>query len=263
MGDARWQQLDLSFDPPTQQAMATPSPPAPNSALETEAHRQRITGYLTMRMCDPVDLVFTNNRSTIISAKHQKGRYSVRLHRLFRHADELVLNHLSSYLMSPTKTDSRVLDRFIARHRKEIDAKSAPKVAPLKAKGRYHDLTSVLAAVNETYFQGRVDVRIGWGSAPARKRTRRRRRSFSRALATYYYNTQTIKVSPVLDAENVPSYVLQWIVYHELLHHVLPIKKVGSRHLYHSRQFRALERAFVHYEKAKAWEESHLEQLLF
>ncbi len=215
-----------------------------------------------MRLPDPVDLVFTNNRSTMISFRRKRGRLAVRLHRLFRHADDLVLNHLSNYLISPTRLDSQVLDRFIAGYRSEIEERPEETAVPLRTRGRFHDLGTILKKVSDEYFQGSVTVRIGWGNRPRRRTRNRKRRSVSRALATYYYNLETIKVSPVLDAENVPAYVVEWIVYHELLHHVLPIKKIGGRHLYHTRQFRALERAFVHYDKARRWEKSHLKQLL-
>ena len=166
-------------------------------------------------------------------------------------------------LISPTKLDSKVLDHFIASHRGEIEERRSASTEPLSTKGRFHDLQKILDGVNSKYFKGSVTVLIGWGNRPRRRARKRARRSYSRALATYYYNSHTIKVSPVLDAENVPRYVVEWIVYHELLHHVLPIKKIAGKHVYHTRQFRALERAFVDYERAKAWEESHLTQLLF
>jgi hypothetical protein len=262
MTGARWEQLNLDLAAQRRVTEEEKYRRGSDSPEKIEAHRKRVLGYLTMRLPDPVDLVFTDNRSTMISFQRKRGRFAVRLHRLFRHADNTVLNHLSNYLISPKKIDSLALDQFIARHQGEIATPQSEPPGDLDTKGRYHDLQEILDAVNRDYFKGSATVRIGWGNAPRRRANRRRRRSFSRALATYYYNTRTIRVSPVLDAENVPAYVIEWIVYHELLHHVLPIKKIGGKHIYHSKQFRALERAFVHYEKAKAWEEAHLEQLL-
>jgi predicted metal-dependent hydrolase len=262
MNSTSWEQLPLDLASPRCVTETEISPPGAVRPDEIEAHRKRVLGYLTMRLPDPVDLVFTNNRSTMISVQRKRGRLAVRLHRLFRHADETILSHLSNYLISPKKIDSLVLDRFIARHQEEIVAPRPKPLSDLAPQGKHHDLQKILNTVNREYFKGNATVRIGWGNAPRRRVNRRRRRSMSRALATYYYNTRTIRVSPVLDAKNVPTYVIEWIVYHELLHHVLPIKKIGGKHIYHSKQFRALERAFVHYEKAKAWEESHLDQLL-
>lgn len=88
-------------------------------------------------------------------------------------------------------------------------------------------------------------------------------RTLSRALATYNYDDQAIRVSPVLDTKDVPDYVIDWIVYHEVLHHVLPVEESsGGRRLYHTRKFKLLERAFADFEKAKKWEQKHLERLL-
>lgn len=267
MGIAGWKQLDLIFAHTWDERKKTVAPSGIRDDTEMDAHRRRVLGYLTMRLTDPVDLVFTNNRSTMISFRRAKGRLLVRLHRMFRHADGVVLNHLSSYLMSPKKIDSHVLNQFIAQHRDEIrrveaEVRTDTPLSPLLTEGRYFDLKEVFDRVNKTYFGGRLDVRIGWGGAPRKRRGRRSRHTVSRALATYYYNERMVKVSPVLDSRNVPIYVIDWIVYHELLHHVLPVKKIGGKHIYHSHRFRALERAFVHYEKAKAWEASHIDQLL-
>ena len=259
MRRTQWRQLDFQF----QRSGRPPQALTSDSPAQLEAHRRRIVGYLTVKMPDPVDVVFTNNRSTMISFRHRQGRFSLRLHRLFRHADEIVLDHLSRYIVSPEKSDSQELDRFIVSHQDEIDRTHSTRKEKLKSKGRTHDLEEVLTQVCETYFKGSIDVHIGWGDPPRQRvRSRQRKRTISRALATYNYDTRTIRVSPVLDAPNVPTYVVQWVVYHELLHHVLPVKETGGRHRYHTRQFRILERAFTHYEEAKKWEESHLEQLL-
>jgi hypothetical protein len=235
---------------------------AEGSALE-EAHRRRIVGYLTMRMPMPVDVVFTDNRSTMISFRRRGGRIAVRLHRIFRHADNVVLDHLSRYMVAPTRADSAALDHFIDAHKAEIDRRPRRRARALATKGRFHDLRATLHRVCHTYFKGDIDVKIGWGSPPKRRTKTRRRRTISRALATYNYDTRTIRVSPVLDTPNVPAYVLEWVVYHELLHHVLPVKKINGKHRYHTSQFRLYERAFRQYEAAKRWEEQHLKELLF
>ena len=226
-----------------------------------EAHRQRIIGYLSFQLPAPVNLVFTNNRSTMISFSHRQGRYQVRLHRLFRHADEQVLKVLARFILGRRTKDSKLLDQFIADHQDEIQASRRDRPRRLKEKGQHHDLKAHLTNVATTYFGGVTDVRIGW-TRIRRQKSRRRRRTVSRALATYSYEDQTIRVSPVLDAANVPDYVVDWIIYHELLHHVLPVRRVGGKNQYHTAQFRALERAFKDFDRAKEWESAHLDQLL-
>ena len=254
----RWTQLDLFAE------SAPPRVDASESYVRTppeEAHRQRIIGYLSFQLPAPVNLVFTRNRSTMISFSLRQGRYQVRLHRLFRHADEIILEALARFILGRKHDSAKMLDDFIAAHREEIQASRKERPRKLKEKGVHHDLKTRLLKVADTYFGGYADVRIGWTRLNRRK-PRRRRRTLSRALATYSYEDRTIRVSPVLDAANVPNYVVEWIIYHELLHHVLPVKQVGGRNQYHTAQFRALERAFKDFERAKKWEAEHLEQLL-
>ena len=127
-----------------------------------------------------------------------------------------------------------------------------------------YKLTDDLAVIQTLdFFTPIVDDPYSFGQVAAANAKTRLRRSVSRALATYNYDTRTIRVSPVLDAPFVPAYVLQWVVYHELLHHLLPVTRSGGRFRYHTHQFRLYERAFRQYEEAKKWEKEHLEQLLF
>ena len=221
----------------------------------------RIAGYLTVQLSDPVMLTFTDNRSTMLSFRRNRGRINVRLHRMFRHADTTMLGHLARYLSGKQKSSAAAIDAFIAEHRGEID-RTKQRRASLLSEGRFVNLDEVLARVSDHYFGGPQEVAIGWGPAPRRRRRSRRYGTFSRALATYHYEDRLIRISPVLDTPDVPPFVIDWIVYHELLHHVLPVVRHGTKNIYHSAKFRALERAFEHYEKAKAWEEKHMAQLL-
>lgn len=247
-----WKQLDLPFAKIGEKR---------HDLNELEIHSQRIAGYLSIRMPEPVDVIFNDNKSTMVSFKSRGGRLIVRLHRLFRHADNEVLDSLALFLGKQDKISSKALDRFIASHRDEIRIQAPRKKRPVRQKGSFHDLDAVLKRVNKAYFEGRIDVNIGWGRSPSRRR-KRYTKSVSRALATYSYEDKIIRVSPVLDSQNVPDYMLDWVVYHELLHHVLPVEEKGNKRRYHTQRFKLLERAFDRYEEAKSWEKAHLDRLL-
>ena len=248
-------QLELRLEPEARRAA-----PRAVEATDLADHARRIGGVLTVVLPRPVDVRFTDNRSTMISHRERRGRIELRLHRMFRHADALTLEALARFVRSGDRAASLRLDGFIAAHRAEIRGGRARRAAPAGPRGEAVDLAAVLERVSRRYFGGDVDVRIGWGRR-ARRRSRRGR-TRSRALATYSFDDRTVRVSPVLDSSRVPSYVLDWIVYHELLHHVLPAERAGARRRYHTRSFRALERAFERYEEAKRWEEENLEWLL-
>jgi len=233
-------------------------------AESLDIHGRRIESILSILLGRSVTVVLNDNRSTMISHKVISDRLVARLHRMFRHAEGDDLHALADFLAGRRGGSGAVLDRFIERHRDEVERKpKGRRRSGVVATGQHHDLEEILARVKARYFAGRGEVDVGWGKAPS---TRRRRRSRggtrSRALATYSFDDRSIRVSQVLDSARVPRYVLEWVVYHEMLHHVLPIEEREGRRRYHTRSFKALERAFEGYEKAVAWEEANLDWLL-
>jgi hypothetical protein len=71
-----------------------------------------------------------------------------------------------------------------------------------------------------------------------------------------------IRIHPALDQSWVPRYFVEYIVYHEMLHHVIPMPERNGRRQLHTPEFRARERAFAHFERALAWERRHVHRLL-
>jgi predicted SprT family Zn-dependent metalloprotease len=259
MSLVRGDQLELAFPGQRSAEGSVPSRGAVPGAV-LELHRRRLSGYLSVLLPEPVDVVLNNNRSTMVSFQRRAGRIVVRLHRMFRHADDKMLGVLARFIGAKDRRASAELDRFIAEHRREVHAPVRKRARTFRARGDYFDLQEILGQLNDEYFGGPLDVRIGWGRRQRRKR--RRARTRSRALAVYAFDDQVIRVNPVLDSAEVPRYVVEWVVYHELLHHVLPVERTGGRSRYHTRRFKALERAFARYEEAKQWEEQHLDWLL-
>jgi hypothetical protein len=263
VGDAR--QLEIEFFAAACAPALAPAQDSPAAADADllESHARRIRGFLSMSLPQPVDVVFHDNRHTMISYKAAQGRLVVRLHRMFRGAESIELHALARFIGARDPAASRVLDRFIGRHRAEIAARPPRRRAAGVAAGKVYDLERLLGRVRDRYFAGIGDVRICWGRARgAPSRRRRRTRTRSRALATYGFDDRTIRVSPVLDSARVPEFVLEWIVYHEMLHHVLPAEEGNGRRRFHTRRFRALERGFERYAEAQAWEKANLDWLL-
>ncbi len=81
-------------------------------------------------------------------------------------------------------------------------------------------------------------------------------------LGTYSAIERLIRIHPVLDQAWVPRYFVSFVIYHEMLHHVMPATIVGGRRLLHPPLFLARERLFRDFERAIAWERAHLHRLL-
>ena len=63
-----------------------------------------------------------------------------------------------------------------------------------------------------------------------------------------------IRIHPLLDAPFVPTWFLEYVVYHEMLHAVVPeeIDEHGRRRV-HTREFYRRERKFHCYYRARRW----------
>ena len=71
-----------------------------------------------------------------------------------------------------------------------------------------------------------------------------------------------MRVHPALDQAWVPRFFVRFIVFHEMLHHVEPAHEGRGRTQFHTKTFRARERAFHDHDRALAWERAHLGRLL-
>jgi hypothetical protein len=122
--------------------------------------------------------------------------------------------------------------------------------------GRYHDLQAILGELQRRYFPDCAEVKICWGrwSGQARPRSIR--------FGAYLPEARLIRIHPALDQAFVPGYFVEFIVYHELLHHVMPPIRVNGRYQIHSPAFRQRECAFPGYAEAIAWRKRALRRLL-
>ena len=106
--------------------------------------------------------------------------------------------------------------------------------------GRHYSLGDIYRELNSAYFNNQIEIaRIGWGLRRSRKR-----------MGHYDPAHHTITLSPVLDAPAVPVFVVQYIVYHEMLHAVFENSRTRGRKRHHHAEFRRAERAFPHFARA-------------
>lgn len=246
-------------------------------------------------------LLLTDNRRTILSvrAAHPAARPAavppapihLRIHRSFAGAPDPVLRAVAAFLASAK--GSAVARQALAAIREHFhhhrlapakpDAPSGPRdsrhrgtngaASPGNARrlslcpvGAVLDLRVVAADLNQRYFDGRLKVRISWGKAAGENAhpagNCRRTRSASLQLGSYSYEDRLIRIHRVLDRPSVPRYVVESVVYHELLHADLPPVTRRGRRYFHTPEFRRRERCFRHFERADCWVRDNLQLLL-
>ena len=196
----------------------------------------------------PVSVKLTRNRVSMISIDPRgRGPIQVRLHKEFLKAPKEVVRDLRRYL----RTHKRAAWRNVARFAQGIDTnkEGSPGRAPLETAGTVYDLTELYREVNKRHFHGRVHCEIGWG----RKRPASRLRGLrSIRFGSWNRNTARIRIHPLLDDARVPREFVEYIVFHEMLHAVVPEVRRGGRRYDHSPEFQALERAFPGIERMEA-----------
>jgi len=200
-----------------------------------------------------VELTLTRNRVSMASLRFvTEGHVRVRLHAQFLTAPQEVWDALARYLRKRHRRDWHV----VAAHARTIDTSSElhrERVEARKPKGAVHDLLEIGSVVNQRFFSGRVRYHIGWGRArPERTKGLRMRRGRSIRYGSWSQTTRTIRVHPLLDDLRVPRGFVEYIVFHEMLHAIVPSERSSGKRYDHPETFRVLERAFPQLPRMKA-----------
>ncbi len=118
----------------------------------------------------------------------------------------------------------------------------------IEVEGAFFDLNRIVEKVFEKYadvFEGVEKPQVSW----SREKSRRRMGFHDPAF-------KKIVVSRALDSPRVPEFVVEYIVFHELLHckhKVLFQRGKSLRRTVHSRDFKNAERKFEEFKQANEW----------
>ena len=223
-----------------------------------EGARQALVRRLQLAYAGPVELSVTDNRRRMVTRTQAGETLRVRAHMMFLDAPDKVLDALVDYVVNGDRPASALLGEFIHANSFRIRA-SRPLAGPLRTRGRVHDLSAIVADISDRYFESAItDVLAVWG----RRTAPRGRKRATIKLGSYSAAERLVRVHPVLDAEWVPRYFVSYIVFHELLHHVVPAVRLGGHSVLHPPEFVRRERTFRHYERAIEWERKHIDRLL-
>jgi hypothetical protein len=226
------------------------------------AWRRVLQRRLRGRMREHVLVELHDNTHTMITYHRHRGFWRVRLHHMFLAASDEVLTALCDFIRGNTSGSSGTLDRYIEDHRaliRKVPPEQLRRRLRIDPKGEHHDLTAIFDRLNARYFRGKqVRATITFGSAPRDQGPRK-----SIRMGSYASESRVIRIHPALDQHNVPEYFVEWIVFHEMLHHVHRARRdANGRRCVHTPEFNAHERRFHAIKRAQAWEDENLEMLL-
>ncbi len=217
--------------------------------------------YNDHRKIPPIEVEFFPYTSINHTIRIRSGRVYVRIGDVCRdmpHGGQVALAHIlvakllrrrvpkwaadtySSYIKTPEMRE-RAARNKLARGRKVVTTD----------KGAVYDLSAIFRDLNKRYFRGRLPKPILTWSA----------RKTYRILGHHDATHQTIVVSRSLDSRDVPKFVVEYIVFHEMLHVKHPTVHHNGRRYNHTTAFRADEEQFEHFDAAERWIERNVRKL--
>jgi hypothetical protein len=235
-------------------------PAASPSLFVHEGARQALERKLRVAFPGPVILSITDNRHSIITHRVQKGILHARVHHMFLDAPAAVIDALVRYVTRGDRDASATLSDYIDANGFRLARRK--RNAPLVSKGKHHDLLDVFDTINERYFDGGINALVSWGKRPTTNRSGKARARKTIKLGSYSAVDRLIRIHPALDQKWVPRYFVAYIVYHEMLHHVIPGSRGLGRVNLHPPEFKEREKQFRFFERALQWEKGHVARLL-
>jgi hypothetical protein len=199
-----------------------------------------------------VQVKINDNHSTMLSVKWEPDCTRVSLHRMFLTAPQNIMDELACYLRQDSPTMSNNIKAFIEDNVQKLDYSHTLKQRNLYQQGNVYNLKQIYDDINQEYFKNKLNLSITWfGKSNQRNRTRV-------TFGLYHDPLRLIKIHRLLDSPIFPDYLVDFVVYHEMLHHVCPpyVDKKGL-HQIHSKEFKEKEMEFQHYGLAQKWIKDH------
>jgi Protein of unknown function DUF45 len=107
--------------------------------------------------------------------------------------------------------------------------------------GKHFDLHALFHELNLKYFAGELArPHLGWST-----------RSWRRQFGCFDPGPDQILLNRRLDRPGVPRFAVEYVLYHEMLHVKHPTRRSGCTLLSHSPEFRAEEKRFAEFTRAR------------
>ncbi len=228
--------------------------------LEYLSHQAHLALHLSA-LDEFLRILIKQNKKTSIDPRKLliKINYSGYLYRRQTVQNKTVLQINEVYIIAPSEIKKSILSAtFSRRQSRQIHAIKAyggtsefrrvnelisgdPIANRISCRGARYDLSILFNKLNKEYFRGQLSQpRLVWSS----------RRSIRR-LGYYNPEINTIAVTQKLDDKKIPRMLVEYVLYHEMLHQHFGIKNHNGRRYAHTSAFRAAEKKFEHQKEAE------------
>ena len=183
----------------------------------------------------------------------RQGRVFARVSDILKGSPREVLFALACILVSKLyrQRASKVHERLYREHTLDPSIRDASQATRQRrgykittsSRGKVYDLAELFSDLNERYFSGKLERPVlSW----SQRKTRR-------VLGHHDHVHRAIIISSTLDSAAIPRFVVEYVLYHEMLHVKHPARVVSGRTVYHCRAFREEERLFERFDEALKW----------
>jgi predicted metal-dependent hydrolase len=145
----------------------------------------------------------------------------------------------------------RTYNRYVERLQQQLPERKKRKIGNYNPQGSCYDLRIIFNQLNQNYFNNSLQIKnIGWSKKISYRR-----------LGFYNEERDLLVISKIFDSEKVPEEVITYLVYHEMLHILLPMKKRNGRRIIHAKRFKELEKQYPAYNRINKWIKTNLIRL--
>lgn len=137
------------------------------------------------------------------------------------------------------------------RERSTSSKKTRGRKVVSGTQGEIYDLNELFDDLNTKYFNGALPKPVLTWSA----------RKTYRILGHHDSTHDTVVISRSLDTADTPRYVVEFVLFHEMLHIHHPTVHHNGRRYNHTPEFKRDERKFVHFNAAESWIESNVRRM--
>ncbi len=197
-----------------------------------------------------------NNRRVMASI----GKNGVlNLHRIYMRASEPDLVTLARVLCGKAKPpDREKFQRYIENNLPRELGRGKSRLIVMPPKGLFHNLNQAMERL-QSLLDKPLDPMPKFGWSPARVG----RRGVTWGTHRDITEGPLVLVNAILDAPDVPNFVIEHIVWHEICHQASPPEEGNNgRRKVHSAAFRKMEARYPRLKEAEKWEQNMVTTLI-
>jgi len=214
------------------------------------------TGYLwknakeILNKCgqQPLQLMIAiTNIAGLYKGKISSIAASIMISEGFINAPNTVLQALvESTLLGKNQNNTQIIRTFASTEEYSNILLELDLIAEVMAEnpqGKFYNLDELFDKVNHEYFLSTLaKPRLAWS-----------RINTYRKLGHYESARDRVVISLTLDDAKIPEFVVEFVLYHELLHKYYGTEWVQGKRMVHTKEFRASESKFKFYHEVSRW----------